>query len=44
MIFNKSNTCGILKIGFGICGDWFGGPKLDNSWPNAQNLYKKTTL
>ena len=29
------------KIGLGICGDWFGGPRLENGWLSANNLYKK---
>ncbi len=32
------------KIGLGICGDWFGGPRLENGWLSASNLYKKITL
>ncbi len=29
------------KIGLGICGDWFGGPRLENGWLSANNLYKE---
>ena len=29
------------KIGLGICGDWFGGPRLENGWLSANNLFKK---
>ena len=29
------------KIGFGICGDWFGGPRLENGWLSANDLYNK---
>lgn len=29
------------KLGLGICGDWFGGPRLENGWLSANNLYKK---
>ena len=32
------------KIGLGICGDWFGGPRLENGWLSASDLYKKITL
>jgi len=32
------------KIGLGICGDWFGGPRLENGWLSAFDLYKKITL
>ena len=30
-----------LKIG--ICGDWFGGPRYENGWISASDLYKKMT-
>ena len=29
------------KIGLGICADWFGGPRLENGWSSAIDLYKK---
>ena len=29
------------KIGLGICGDWFGGPRLENGWLSAKDLFKK---
>ncbi len=29
------------KIGLGICGDWFGGPRLENGWLSANDLYIK---
>ena len=29
------------KIGLGICGDWFGGPRLENGWLSANDLYNK---
>ena len=29
------------KIGLGICGDWFGGPRLENGWLSAKDLYSK---
>ena len=32
------------KIGLGICGDWFGGPRLENGWLSANDLYKKIIL
>ncbi len=32
------------RIGLGICGDWFGGPRLENGWLSASDLYKKITL
>ena len=28
-----------LKVG--ICGDWFGGPRYENGWISASDLYKK---
>ena len=34
--WNKS-----LKIG--ICGDWFNGPRYENGWSSAKDLYKKIT-
>lgn len=34
--WNKS-----LKLG--ICGDWFGGPRFENGWISANDLYKKIT-
>ena len=30
-----------LKVG--ICGDWFGGPRYENGWISASDLYKKMT-
>ena len=30
-----------LKVG--ICGDWFGGPRYENGWISASDLYKKIT-
>jgi len=43
---SNSNPLKILsywdkKIGLGICGDWFGGPRLENGWLSANNLYKR---
>ncbi len=32
------------KLGIGICGDWFGGPRLENGWLSANSLYKKINL
>ena len=29
------------SLGLGICGDWFGGPRLENGWLSANNLYEK---
>ena len=29
------------KVGLGICADWFGGPRLENGWLSANDLYKK---
>ena len=29
------------KIGLGFCGDWFGGPRLENGWLSATDLYNK---
>ena len=29
------------KIGLGICADWFGGPRLENGWLSANDLYSK---
>jgi len=29
------------KIGLGLCGDWFGGPRLENGWLSANDLYNK---
>ena len=29
------------SLGLGICGDWFGGPRLENGWLRANNLYEK---
>ena len=29
------------KIGLGLCGDWFGGPRLENGWLSAKDLFKK---
>ncbi len=29
------------KIGLGLCGDWFGGPRLENGWLSASDLYNK---
>ena len=29
------------KFGLGICADWFGGPRLENGWLSARDLYKK---
>ena len=29
------------KIGLGICADWFGGPRLENGWLSARDLYQK---
>ena len=31
------------KIGLGLCGDWFGGPRLENGWLSATDLYHKIT-
>ena len=33
-LWNKS-----LKLG--LCGDYFGGPRLENGWLSAQDLFKK---
>ena len=32
------------KIGLGICGDWFRGPRLEDGWLSATDLYKKIIL
>jgi len=29
------------RIGLGICGDWFGGPRLENGWLSAKDLFNK---
>ena len=29
------------RNGLGICGDWFGGPRLENGWLSATDLYNK---
>ena len=29
------------KKNFGICGDWFNGPRLESGWISAQDLFKK---
>ena len=29
------------NIGLGICADWFGGPRLENGWLSANDLYTK---
>ena len=29
------------RIGLGICGDWFRGPRLEDGWISANNLFKK---
>ena len=29
------------KCGLGICADWFGGPRLENGWLSANDLYAK---
>ena len=29
------------KYNMGICGDWFIGPKVEDAWESAQNLFKK---
>tara|TARA_X000001036_G_scaffold277017_1_gene257355 strand:- start:706 stop:933 length:228 start_codon:yes stop_codon:yes gene_type:complete len=29
------------KYNFGVCGDWFNGPKVENAWLSAQDLAKK---
>ena len=29
------------KYNLGVCGDWFIGPKIENAWESAQDLYKK---
>ena len=29
------------KYQLGICGDWFGGPKVENAWQSANDLAKK---
>ena len=37
----KSDSYWDRKIGLGICGDWFGGPRLEDGWLSANNLFKK---
>ena len=37
----KSDSYWDRKIGLGICGDWFGGPRLEDGWLSANNLAKK---
>ena len=37
----KSESYWDRKIGLGICGDWFGGPRLEDGWLSANNLFKK---
>ncbi len=41
--FKKSNIKSYWskKNNLGICGDWFLGPKAENSWQSAVNLYNK---
>ena len=34
----------IDKINLGICGDWFIGPKAENSWQSAINLFNKIKI
>ena len=29
------------KNGLGICGDWFGGPRFENGWESANDLFSK---
>ena len=37
----KSYSYWDKKIGLGICADWFGGPRLENGWLSARDLFKK---
>ena len=29
------------SLGFGVCADWFVGPRLESGWISANDLYKK---
>ncbi len=37
----KINSFWDRNIRLGICADWFGGPRLENGWLSAQDLYRK---
>ena len=37
----KLNSIWIKKFNFGICGDWFLGPKADSAWKSACGLFSK---
>ena len=43
--YNKSTTSAEYiwnkKSNFGVCGDWFVGPKAEHAWLSARNLYYK---
>tara|TARA_B100001093_G_scaffold484257_1_gene517503 strand:- start:972 stop:1940 length:969 start_codon:yes stop_codon:yes gene_type:complete len=43
--YNKNSTklksIWYKKYNMGVCGDWFIGPKVENAWESAQNLFKK---
>ena len=37
----KLNSYWDKKLRLGICGDWFNGPRVEDAWISAQDLYKK---
>ena len=37
----KLNSYWDKKLRLGICGDWFNGPRVEDAWTSAQDLYKK---
>ena len=37
----KLNSYWDKKIRLGLCGDWFNGPRVEDAWVSAQDLYKK---
>ena len=37
----KPNSYWDKKLRLGICGDWFNGPRVEDAWISAQDLYKK---
>ncbi len=40
----KQKSIFINKINLGICGDWFIGPRAENSWQSAINLFNKIKI
>ena len=37
----KINSYWDKKLNLGICADWFGGPRLENGWLSAEDLFNK---